>query len=161
MIERSRYSGVVADAKRSVWPYARQLQEDEKLRRNLFAALAAGLAAWERITQLTRLSRRTAELVADPVFRREFHDAVRQLEEAQKRIEHARSHRLRNTLLVVAGAGAVATALKSVHIRSWFVSLMRGQADTRDLGPHAQTVSPTSAGEPRGMPEPITPERGL
>jgi hypothetical protein len=64
------------------------------------------------------LPRATAQLVADPVLRRELHEAVKHLEEAQKRVQHRRSHRLRNSLLVLAGAGAVAAALKTAAIRS-------------------------------------------
>ena len=162
MIGRSRYSDVVANARRSAWPYARQLQEDEKLRQRLLAAVAACLAAWGRMRQLTQLSRRAAQLVADPVLRHELHEAMRQLEQAQKRISHARSHRLRNTLLVVVGVGTVVAALQSVRIRSWLLTLIPGQADTREFGSCAHTVSPSPTGEPTSrVPEPTTPERGL
>lgn len=160
MIGGRRYSDAFADARRSIWPYARQLREDEKLRQRLLAALAACLAAWGRMKQLTQLSRRMAQLVGDPILRRELHEAVRQLEEAQKRIEHSRRHRLRNVLLAAVGVGAAAAALQSVRIRSWFLTLLRGR-DDRDFVMGDRTVAPSPTGEPTAVPQPTTPERGL
>jgi hypothetical protein len=160
MIGGRRYSDAVADARRSIWPYARQLQEDEKLRQRLFAALAACLAAWGRMRQSTQLRRRMAQLVSDPVLRRELYEAARQLDEAQKRIEHGRRHRLRNVLFAAVGVGAAAVALRSVRIRPWFLTLLRGKAE-RDFVIGDRTASPSPTAEPAGVPQPTTPERGL
>jgi hypothetical protein len=162
MIGRGRRGDVIAEARRSVRPYARQLQEDEKLRRRLLAALAASFAAWERMQHLTR--RRTAQqLVADPVLRRELHVTLRRLDEAQKRIQRARSHRLRNTLYILGGLGAVASVARSLRVRLWFLKLIRGQAHhTAAPGTQPQTAAPSPTGEPTGrVPEPTTNEPGF
>jgi hypothetical protein len=117
MLGRSRQPDLVSDAKRSIWPYARQLQGDPKLRERMIAALVAGFAAFQRARRLPRRPT-TVQLLSDPVLRRQIREAVKQLDEAQKRVEHAHSHRVRNSLIGLASLAAIAAALRTTPIRS-------------------------------------------
>ena len=50
-------------------------------------------------------------LISDPVLRAHLRETVRQLEAAQKRARKVRSHRFRNAVLLVAGAGTAVAAI--------------------------------------------------
>jgi hypothetical protein len=120
MLGRSRQPDLVSEAKRSIWPYARQLRVDAKMRERVIAAFVAGFAAFQRARRLPRRPMTTTQLLADPVLRRQLHEALRQLEEAQKRVGHARSHRVRNSLIGLGSIAAIAAVLRSTPIRSLF-----------------------------------------
>jgi hypothetical protein len=89
------------------------LVKDEKLRQRLTAALAAGAAARQRVRRQTGLQGLALRLATDPVLRAQLADLGTQLAAAAKRAEPKRSHKLRTTLLLVAGAGAAAVYVRS------------------------------------------------
>ena len=107
--------GTVADAADSVADYIDPLVKDIKLRRRLGAAVAAGLVARQRVRRQTGLHGVVLRLGTDPVLRRQLTAVGKQLEAARKRVERKRSHKLRNTLLVLGGAGAAAAAVPFVR----------------------------------------------
>lgn len=85
---------------------ARQLRSDERLRENL-------VCAYGHAVQASRLARRRfgrlaplREMVADQELRLELAQMLQELQGARKQVGGKRSHRLRNGLLLVAGAGA-------------------------------------------------------
>jgi uncharacterized membrane protein len=117
----SKRSGVVADAAE----YGSQLIEDEKVRNRMLAALAAAIAARERAMQQTGWVGLGRRLAADPVLRAQLAEAAGQLKKAQRRADRKRSHKLRNTMLVLAGFGAVTAALNVESVREWVHSLLR------------------------------------
>jgi hypothetical protein len=119
MFGRSRYVEAVSDATRSLGPYAERLRDDEKLRRSALAAVAATLAAWQRVRELPRLRATAAQLVGDPVLRRELAEALDQIREVEERMRPKRRHRVRNLLVLLTGAGAVVVALRMEPARSW------------------------------------------
>jgi uncharacterized membrane protein len=133
----------VRDAKDSLAGYVDPLA-DEKLRRRLAAAIAAGAAAQRRARRQAGLMGIAQRLASDPVLRGQLIEMSRQLQKAQKRAKHARSHKLRNTVLIVTGAGVVVASVPSVRQR--VVTLVRGRSDNwvpggwSDAGPAQRTT---------------------
>ncbi|HEY0415520.1 MAG TPA: hypothetical protein VGC78_03965 [Gaiellaceae bacterium] len=91
------------------------LVQDEKLRKRLVAALAAGTAARQRVRRQTGLRGLATRLATDPVLRVQLAELATQLGAARKRVERKRSHKLRTTILVLAGAGAAAGAVAVIR----------------------------------------------
>ena len=108
---------VVREAKDSVVGYADPLT-DEKLRRRLAAAIAAGAAAQRRARRQAGLVGIAQRLGSDPVLRGQLVEMSRQLQKAQKRAKRTRSHKLRNAVLLVTGAGIVVAAVPTVRRRA-------------------------------------------
>src|SRR5262245_44863652 len=129
MFGQSRYRAALSGARDSVWPYAGRMLDDEKMRQRVFAAAAAGFAAWQRARQLPRLRATAVLLASDPVLRHELERMVTQLQKAQERVERRRSHRLRNAFVGLAGVGAVVVAWRTPAVRSGFRGLVRRGTD--------------------------------
>ena len=108
-------SGLASDALESVSPYTDRLAHDEKLRERLVAALTAGAAARQRAQRQTGAIGLARRLATDPVLRARLAEAVHQLQKAQGRVRKGRSHKLRNTMLFVTGAGMVVAAVPSLR----------------------------------------------
>jgi uncharacterized membrane protein len=125
MFGRKRTSSVVADAAGTAAEYGGQLIEDEKVRNRTLAALAAAIAARERAKRQAGLVGLGRRLAADPVFRAQLAEAAVHLRKAQRRADRKRGHKLRNTMLVLAGFGAVTAAMKVERVREWVQSLTR------------------------------------
>ena len=116
-----RNKGVTADATE----YAKQLIDDETVRRRTIAALAAGLAARRRAMQQTGLTGVARRLATDDVLRRQLNDMVAELRQAQRRADRKRSHKLRNSMFVLAGFGAATAAATMPSVREAVQKLMR------------------------------------
>jgi uncharacterized membrane protein len=86
--------------------YVDPLVEDDKLRRQARAAVTAGVAAGQRMQRQLGLHGVVLRLATDQELRQQLAEVGKQLDAARKRVERKRSHRLRNTLLVLVGAGA-------------------------------------------------------
>jgi uncharacterized membrane protein len=108
-------SEVAGDALESVSPYAGQLTHDEKLRQMLVAALAAGVAARRRAKRQAGLVGLAGRLGSDPVLRAQIAETLVQLQKAGGRIKKRRSHKTRNVLLFLTGAGAVVAAVPNLR----------------------------------------------
>lgn len=108
MFKRSQMT-VMKDNAAAVSDLVAQLAADRKFRKRLLAASAHGVRArrraWLQVGQMGRALR----LLRDRELRRELRQMIRDVEAAWRRVERKRSHRLRNTLLLVGGAAAVAT----------------------------------------------------
>ena len=109
----ARKAGSLKDAART---YVDPLT-DEKLRQRLVAAIAAGAAAKRRARMQTGLAGIARRLASDPVLRAQLTEMSRQLQLAQKRAKRAHSHKLRNTVLLVGGAGVVVAAIPRIRRR--------------------------------------------
>jgi uncharacterized membrane protein len=83
---------------------------DEKFQQLLVAALAAGVAARRRAKRQAGLNGLAGRLGSDPVLRAQIAETLVQLQKAGGRIKKRRSHKTRNVLLFVTGAGAVVAA---------------------------------------------------
>jgi len=93
---------------------ATALARDRKFRKHLIAALGHGEIARRRVTEQITLKAALMRLAADEELRRELMTATKNLQDAWSRVEKKqRSHRLRNTLFVVAGAAAAAGVVRS------------------------------------------------
>jgi uncharacterized membrane protein len=103
-------SEAAGDALESVSPYADQLTHDEKFRQMLFTALAAGVAARRRAKRQAGLVGLAGRLGSDPVLRAQIGETLVQLQKAGGRVKKRRSHKTRNVLLFLTGAGAVVAA---------------------------------------------------
>jgi hypothetical protein len=87
---------------------AAQLVKDRKFRKQVASAVAHATVARRQAKRKFGLEAAVRRLQADPVLRREVRAMVTSLEKALGRVEKKRSHKLRNSLLVVAGVGGAA-----------------------------------------------------
>jgi hypothetical protein len=115
MFGRKNVATAASDALDGVSPYVDQLVHDEKLRRRLAAAITAGAAARSRAKKQTGLLGLATRLATDPVLRAQLGEATSQLQKANSRLKKHKSHKVRNTVLLLAGAGAVIAALPSLR----------------------------------------------
>jgi len=126
-------SEYASDAIETVAPYTDRLAHDEKLRERLVAALTAGAAARQRAQRQTGALGLARRLATDPVLRAQLAEALHQLQKAQGRVRKSRSHKLRNTMLFVTGAGMVVAAVPS--LREFVLEKVRGTDDWATAGP--------------------------
>jgi uncharacterized membrane protein len=115
MFGKNGARGAVADAAETVAPYAEQIVEDEKLRQRVLAAVGAGLAARQRAKRQLGLVGAAARIASDPVVRTQVAEMVTQLQQARRRVDRKRSHKVRNFFLFLVGIGAAAAAFPSVR----------------------------------------------
>jgi len=115
MFGRKNVATAASDALDGVTPYVDQLAHDEKFRQRLAAAIAAGAAARTRAKRQTGLVGLATRLATDPVLRAQLGEVSSQLQKANGRLKKHKSHKLRNTALLLAGAGAVVAAIPSLR----------------------------------------------
>ena len=114
---------------------AAALGKDKKFRKQLAAAIGHGEIARRRARSRIGVVATGKRLAADEELRRNVREMVENLRGAWSRVEKKRSHRLRNTLLVIVGAGgAVAAAGPAVWRR------LRGTAPIGGFGQSAPRV---------------------
>jgi uncharacterized membrane protein len=103
---------VLKDNAASATELATALAKDKKFRKQLLSAASHGVIARRRAARRIGFLAAVSRLAGDPKLKRELQKMTRSLEKAWSRVEKKRSHKLRNSLLVVAGAGgAVAAAV--------------------------------------------------
>lgn len=105
----------VSDAAEAVVGYVDPLARDEKLRQRFATAIVAGAAARRRMQKQTGLSSLARRLAADPVLRAQLVEMAAALQAAQTRAKKTRSHRLRNTTLLVTGVGMTVAAVPALR----------------------------------------------
>src|SRR5690348_12968811 len=87
------------------------LARDKKFRKELATALGHGMRARRRAASRFGMTAVAMRLATDEELRRELQTMAQNLQQAWHRVERKRSHRGRNTTMVVLGAGgAVAGA---------------------------------------------------
>jgi hypothetical protein len=107
---KSRMSDAASTVRSVVTDYGDPLAKDEKLRRRLVEALTTGVAARERARRQMGITGVARRLATDPVLRAQLNELADQLRSVQHRVEKKQSHKMRNTMLFVAGVGMVAIA---------------------------------------------------
>jgi uncharacterized membrane protein len=91
---------------------ATSLAKDRKFRRELLSAIGHGTKAQRRASRKLGFIAAATRIGTDPKLKREVARMVSSLDRAWQRVEKKRSHRLRNTFLVLGGVGgAIAAAL--------------------------------------------------
>ena len=106
MFRRTR-TQALKDNAASATELASSLVKDKKFRKELVSAVGHGATAKRRAARKIGFLAAATRLSTDPKVKREVRKMVTSLDKAWTRVEKKRSHKLRNTLLVVAG-GAVA-----------------------------------------------------
>jgi uncharacterized membrane protein len=120
--------------------YGTELVQDEKLRERLIAAIVAGAAARRRARRRAGMRDFVQRLAADPVFRAQVAEMLTQLQKARRRVERRRSHKVRNSVLVLAGFGAASAAVAIPSVRQRFLQVVgdlkgRGELVTSNTTP--------------------------
>jgi uncharacterized membrane protein len=108
-----RRSGGVKEVKETAergQTLALELAHDRKFRKQLLRAIGHSAAAKERARRRIGLTATAKRLAADEQLRDDVRAAALALQKAWSRVERKRSHKLRNTLIVVGAGGATAAA---------------------------------------------------
>jgi uncharacterized membrane protein len=103
------------------------LAHDKRFRKQLLAAMGHAETARRRVASRVGPLAVAQRLAADEELRHELGKAVENLRLAWSRVEKKRSHRLRNTLLLLAGATGTAAALLP-QSRRWLLGLPKAAA---------------------------------
>jgi len=111
---------ILKDNAASATELATALAKDRKFRRQLLSAAGHGVIARRRAARRLGFLAAVSRLTGDPKLKRELQRMTKNLEKAWSRVEKKRSHKLRNSLLVVAGAGGVAAV--AVPLRRRFAA---------------------------------------
>jgi uncharacterized membrane protein len=117
MFERSR-TAKLKDNAASASEFAAALARDKKFRKELLAAISHGTLAQRRAARKIGFYAAMLRLKNDPKIRRELNRMVSSLDKAWSRVEKKRSHKLRNTLIVVGLGGAAAAAASKPTVRN-------------------------------------------
>jgi uncharacterized membrane protein len=115
---------------------AATLARDKKFRKHLLGAVGHTESARRRVASRIGPLATAKRLAADDELRRELREASINLRQAWSRVERKRSHRLRNTLLVLAGAGAVTVAALP-QSRRWIAARLPSDKIGRGRTPRA------------------------
>ena len=139
MLSRNKDSQMNKAAKmmRDVVQYARETAQDEQLRADFRAALNHGSKASDRVKKDIRAGSISTRLAADKKLRKNLRAMLDDLDHAGGRIRRGRSHRVRNALVVV--AGAVAAALAFPRVRPWIEEQASDLFETGSAEPEALT----------------------
>jgi hypothetical protein len=107
---RSTKTQAVKDSAVSAAELARSLAKDKKFRKQLLSAISHGTIAQRRASKRIGFVAAVTRLGADQKLKSELRKMTKHLENAWGRVEKKRSHKLRNSFLVVAGVGGAAFA---------------------------------------------------
>jgi hypothetical protein len=97
--------------------YADEIIRDERLRADILSAIGHGTEAGDRVRRDINDAGITTRLAADKKLRKKLRATLDDLDNASERLRRKQRHRVRNVVLIVAGAGAVAAVLTSA--RRW------------------------------------------
>src|SRR3954469_1058420 len=98
--------------------FASSLAKDKKFRKELLSAISHGTIAQRRAARKVGFYAAMLRLKNDPKLRREVSKMVTSLDKAWGRVEKQRSHKLRNTMLLLGLGGAAAAAASRPEVRN-------------------------------------------
>jgi uncharacterized membrane protein len=142
------------DAAEELTSYGGDVLEDDKARRRLLTAVTAGLAARQRAKRQTGLSGLLRRLAEDPVLRANAMMMLVSLQQARQRVERRRSHKVRNVLLLLGGAGAATAVVAVPAVRARVLGVVGGTKDR--VGSVAAGSSPTTITEEIEVEAPLS-----
>jgi uncharacterized membrane protein len=106
MFESSKTSAL-KDSATSASEFASSLAKDKKFRKELMSAISHGTIAQRRAARKIGFFAAATRMSSDPKLKREVQRMVGSLDKVWSRVEKKRSHKVRNTLLIVGGIGGV------------------------------------------------------
>ncbi len=109
MFKRTK-SQVLKDNAASATDFASALAKDKKFRRELVSAVSHGTIARRRASSRIGFVAAVTRLSTDPKLKNELRRMTSSIERAWSRVEKKQSHKLRNSILVIAGVGGAAVA---------------------------------------------------
>jgi hypothetical protein len=130
-IKQERKIDKVKAAVRDAFSYADEIARDQRLRMDLRDAMEHGADASQRIRKDVAAGSIATRLANDRKLRKKVRAMLDDLDSASDRVRRKKSHRLRNGLLVLAGAGAVAAAAIP-NVRQRIADLVAGESDSAD-----------------------------
>jgi len=140
MKERVKGAGeLVKEAGGEVATVGGQIVSDEKTRARVMAAVTAALLARQRARRQAGMVGLALRLGPDPVLRGQLVEVATQLRKAQRRVERTRSHKLRNSLFVLAGFGAASAAVAVPSVRERVLKLVKKGKGSVESGIGAAT----------------------
>ena len=143
---RSTKTQAVKDSAVSAAELARSLAKDKKFRKQLLSAISHGTIAKRRASKRIGFVAAVTRLGADEKLKNELRKMTKSLENAWGRVEKKRSHKLRNSLLVVAGVGgAAAAAMKARNGGLPKVGIVGGGTSPRTIDESIEVNVPVSA----------------
>ena len=113
MFRRATKQQIIKEKATDTAELAAALVKDKKFRQQIASAVAHATVARRRAKRQFALTSAISRLNGDPRLRREVHEMVNSLDKAFARFEKKRSHKLRNSLLVVAGVGGAAAVAQA------------------------------------------------
>ena len=126
-VKRRSQMDKVKEAVRDAVAYVDEIAGDERLRADLRAAIAHGKEARRQVGKDVAAGTVATRLAHDPKLRRNVRAMLDDLDSASERMRRRKTHRLRNSLLVV---GSVAAALAvGPDIRRWIADRMPGESE--------------------------------
>ena len=116
MLRRTKTQALKENAA-SAADFATALAKDKKFRKQLLSAMGHGAVAQKRAARKIALIATAGRLTHDPKLKREVRKMTQSLEKAWSRVERKRSHKLRNSLFIVAGVGVGGAAVAAMKAR--------------------------------------------
>jgi uncharacterized membrane protein len=113
------------------------LARDKKFRKELISAIGHGAGARRRAARQIGLTAFAARIAADKELKRQLRQMTRNVQKAWTRVEKKRTHRLRNSLILL-GAGGAAAAAAVPQVRNAASRLLAGGGV--DGGSSPQTI---------------------
>src|SRR6266511_1119965 len=117
------------------------LAQDKKFRKQLLSAIGHGAVGRRRAASRIGFVAAVSRLSADQKLRRELRQMTENLQRAVTRAEKKRSHRLRNSVIIIGLGGAVAAVPQS---RRWLSSLVGRGSSPRTITESIEVGAPVS-----------------
>src|SRR5262245_40853122 len=117
MIER-RKTSALKDSAVSASEFATALAKDKKFRKELMSAISHGTIAQRRAAKKIGFVAVATRMTRDPKLKREVQKTIHSLDKVWARMERKRSHKVRNTLLIIGGIGGVAAVVIPLRKRA-------------------------------------------
>jgi hypothetical protein len=132
----------------AVAEYVSPLAKDDKLHRRIVAAIVAGSAARQRVREQTGVMGLARRLGSDPVLRAQIIELGTQLQAAQKRAKKPRTHKLRDSALVVSGVAIVIATVPVAREKLMSIARARTHEPERGGWPAGSAASETTTQGP-------------